>query len=68
MNSAMGILSTLLNIYTTQGGHWSVNAYITAGVTGTLLLVSGTLYLIYEKILLPPLKDIDEPRFTSVSA
>ncbi|KAM4062526.1 DUF1421 multi-domain protein [Hirsutella rhossiliensis] len=31
MNSAMGLLSTLLNVYTTHGGHWSVTAKITAG-------------------------------------
>ncbi|CZT07752.1 uncharacterized protein RCO7_11239 [Rhynchosporium graminicola] len=41
-NSAIGFLTTIINIYTARGGHWSITAIVTAAVTGgctTFMLV-----------------------------
>ena len=34
LNSFAGLISTLVNVYSQQGGNWSVTAWITAAVTG----------------------------------
>ncbi|CZT08633.1 uncharacterized protein RAG0_13624 [Rhynchosporium agropyri] len=40
--AAIGFLTTIINIYTARGGHWSITAIVTAAVTGgctTFMLV-----------------------------
>ncbi len=64
LNSAMGFLSTLLNVYSQQSGHWSVTAITTASVIGLWLLVSSISSYIYQVVLLPPLET--EHEFASV--
>lgn len=48
VNSATGFINTLINVYTAHGGSWSVTAIVTASVTGSLALISGLLFLIYN--------------------
>ncbi|KJZ70592.1 hypothetical protein HIM_10021 [Hirsutella minnesotensis 3608] len=48
MNSAMGLMSTLLNVFTIQDGHWSVTAKINTGVTAGWLLISSFLYILVD--------------------
>lgn len=55
LNSAMGFLSTLLNVYSMQHGHWSVTAITTASVIGLWLLISAVSSSIYH-IIMPPLE------------
>ena len=47
LNSLVGLVTTLINVYTTQGGHWSVTAVVTASVTAFITLVTVTLYVLY---------------------
>ncbi|KAJ5642528.1 hypothetical protein N7490_006528 [Penicillium lividum] len=48
MNAAAGLLTTLVNVYTSRGGHWSVMAIATTIVTGSALVVFSTLLVIYK--------------------
>jgi hypothetical protein len=47
LNSLVGLALTLINVYTTQGGHWSITAVVTATVTAFITLVTVTLYVLY---------------------
>jgi hypothetical protein len=51
INSATGLLNTLINVYTARGRLWSVTATVTAAVTGTFAFISGTLFLVYNNWL-----------------
>ncbi|KAJ9130187.1 hypothetical protein NKR23_g12311 [Pleurostoma richardsiae] len=55
-NSAMGLLTTLLNVYAVHGGDWSVTAIVTAAIIGTWLAASCTLYIVYDQCLLKKLR------------
>jgi hypothetical protein len=43
-----GLITTLVNVYTAQKGVWSVTARVTAIVTGSCMVVSGCLFLLYN--------------------
>lgn len=47
-NAAAGLLTTLVNIYTSRSGNWSVMAIVTAVVTGLTLVVFSFLLCIYK--------------------
>jgi hypothetical protein len=47
LNSLIGLFTTLINVYVTQGGHWSVTAAINAAVTAFITLISAILYWLY---------------------
>ncbi|OQD78090.1 hypothetical protein PENANT_c090G11601 [Penicillium antarcticum] len=49
-NAAAGLLTTLVNIYTSRSGHWSVMAIVTIVVT-TLLMMAFSLLFAYYKFL-----------------
>lgn len=57
IKSAMGLLSTVLSIYTDQKGQWSITAVLTGVMIGCWLLFSVTLYWKYYTIL----EDIQNP-------
>jgi hypothetical protein len=44
----MGLVNTLINVYTAQGGSWSVTATVTAAVTASFAGISGALVLLYN--------------------
>ncbi|GJN67152.1 hypothetical protein PLICBS_001176 [Purpureocillium lilacinum] len=56
LHSLMGLISTLLNVYGTQEGQWSITAIISVAIIGTCLISSTTAYVTYEYVLLPKLK------------
>jgi hypothetical protein len=46
LNSLVGLITTLINVYTTQGGRWSVTAIITAAITASITLFT-VVYMLY---------------------
>jgi hypothetical protein len=48
LNSFAGFISTLVNVYSQQGGDWSVTARVTAIVTGSCMVVMGLLFAVYN--------------------
>ena len=61
-NSAMGLISTFLNVYSMQDGQWSITAIITVSIIGAWFLASCVLFTLYKGLLLPRLKDIRWPQ------
>ena len=60
LNSLIGLITTLINVYTTQDGHWSVTAVMTAAVTSFITLVSVILYALYAYWTKPAWKEHDK--------
>lgn len=52
LNSFAGLISTLINVYSQQKGHWSTTAWITAAVTGGVMAITGVLFGLYNFWLL----------------
>lgn len=48
MNAAAGLLTTLVNVYSSRNGSWSIIAIVTTIVTGLTLAVFSTLFVIYK--------------------
>ena len=53
VNSGMGLLSTVVNVYSMQDGNWSITAVITGSIILGCLVVSGALYLYLEQFVIP---------------
>jgi hypothetical protein len=49
---------SLTNIYTAQGGNWSMTAVITVAVIGAWTVIMGTFFAIYELWVLRKLKKL----------
>jgi hypothetical protein len=47
LNSAVGLITTLVNIYTARGGRWSATSIVTASATGICALITSVLYVSY---------------------
>jgi hypothetical protein len=47
----IGLITTLINIYTAQGRLWSITAIITVSAIGTCTVVLFVLYLVYTWLL-----------------
>jgi hypothetical protein len=47
INSTIGLITTLVNVYTTQCGSWSITSVLTAAATATTTLVTLIMYLLY---------------------
>ena len=56
LNSLAGLVSTLISVYGQKGGYWSVQAMITACVTGGVCGIAGILYLLYNFVFLAQVK------------
>lgn len=52
LNSFAGLISSLINVYSQQDGHWSTTAWITAAVTGGVMLITSVLFGLYNFWLL----------------
>ncbi|KAL3459607.1 hypothetical protein BJX64DRAFT_279113 [Aspergillus heterothallicus] len=48
LNTAAGMLTSLINIYTAKGGNWSVMALLAVIVSGVLAVSSAGLMLVYK--------------------
>lgn len=62
LNAAAGLLTTLVNVLTSQSGSCSIMALMTFLVTGVTLVVFGTLSIIYKFFRLKKLIKQDELR------
>ncbi len=47
-NSAIGFITTIINIYTVRSGFWSVTAIVTAAVTGSWTTIMLALLVAYD--------------------
>lgn len=56
LNSFAGLISTLVNVYSQQGGDWSVTAWVTAAVTGGCMVITGILFALYNFWVLDKVK------------
>ncbi|KAF8862724.1 hypothetical protein BDZ45DRAFT_585061 [Acephala macrosclerotiorum] len=56
LHSVVGLVTTLVNIYTVQGGHWSVTAKVTVIVIGLCTGNMSLLYLVYNHWILEKMK------------
>ncbi|KAF4634582.1 hypothetical protein G7Y89_g3529 [Cudoniella acicularis] len=56
LHSLTGLITTLINIYTAQGRHWSVTAKITIIVIGLCTGNMTVLYLVYNHWILEKMK------------
>jgi hypothetical protein len=48
LNAASGLIATLINVYTAQGGSWSIMALMATIVTALTVSVSLGLFIIYR--------------------
>jgi len=60
LNSAAGLLTTIINIYTARNGFWSVTAIVTAAITCSCTTFLLTLFLVYDTWLLKKVKEDHE--------
>ncbi|TVY56181.1 hypothetical protein LSUE1_G009381, partial [Lachnellula suecica] len=56
LNSFAGLISTLVGVYSQQGGAWSVTARVTAIVTGACMMVMAALFGVYNWVVLGRVK------------
>lgn len=56
MHSAMGLGSSLLNVYSMQDGQWSITAIITVVVIGLWFVLSIALFVLYDRFMVPGLR------------
>ncbi|CAG8926434.1 unnamed protein product [Penicillium salamii] len=52
LNTAIGLLTMLVNVYISWSGHWSIIAIVTIVVIGALLIVFSLLFIYYKFIKL----------------
>lgn len=62
MHSAIGLGTAILNIYSIQGGQWSITAIVTVSIVGSWFVISVGLYILYNFVLLPRLKELPGTR------
>jgi hypothetical protein len=60
MNAAAGLATTLINIYTARSGNWSVMALVTTVMTGSTLLVSSLLAVVFKFFMLKKIEEQHE--------
>ncbi|CAP87009.1 Pc24g01010 [Penicillium rubens Wisconsin 54-1255] len=60
LHAAAGLLTTVINVCTSQGGDWSVMAIITTAVTGATLLSCSALLALYKFYRLERVRKEDE--------
>ena len=59
LNAVVGVLNTLINVYTAKDGEWSVPAITTVIVTSICAGTSLVLFLVYNWLLYQVKKDHD---------
>lgn len=62
MHSAVGLGTAILNVYSIQSGQWSITAIVTVSIVGAWFVISTGLYVMYNFILLPRLKELPSTR------
>ena len=70
LNAAAGLLTTLINIYTSRGGQWSVMSIVTTVITGMTFCTFLALLVFFKFFKLRKVIQDDEKRLaqgTSIS-
>jgi hypothetical protein len=67
LHSLIGLITTLINIYTAQGGHWSAAAKITVIMIGVCTGNMSMLYLVYNNWILEKMKTTRDRAFARKS-
>ena len=67
LHSLISLITTLINVYTAQGGHWSVNAKITVIVISIYTGNMSVLYLVYNHWVLEKMKTSHDKAFARQS-
>lgn len=62
LNAVIGIVNTLINVYTAKDGEWSVSARITIIMTSACAGLSLVLFLVYNNWLLYRVKKDHETK------
>ncbi|KAH8800716.1 hypothetical protein F5884DRAFT_890323 [Xylogone sp. PMI_703] len=57
LNAATGLMTTVINVYGSKGGHWSITALVTAYVSAFVLVVTLVLYKLYVGRIKPDWKE-----------
>ena len=65
LHAVAGLITTLVNVYSAQGGAWSVTATITAIVTSVCTGTMLALYLVYNNWLLAGVKKSHEQELSA---
>jgi hypothetical protein len=60
LNSLAGAISTLVNVYAQQDGTWSLTAKITIIVVGSIGIINGGLFVLYEYWMLERVRSTHE--------
>ena len=48
LNSIAGLISTLINVYSQQGGRFSITAKVTVAATASCTVITAILYFLYN--------------------
>jgi hypothetical protein len=56
LHSTVGLINTLVNVYTAQDGHWSVTAKIVVVIVSLCMASMSVLTLVYKNWLLEKIK------------
>jgi hypothetical protein len=56
LNSATGLITTFINVYTAQSGYYSITAKVTLIVTGSCMVVTAVLFALYNFLILRRVK------------
>ena len=63
LNALAGLISTLINVYTQQGGRYSITATITVVATGACTIIMAVLFLVYNYLILGHVKRVHDREF-----
>lgn len=67
LHSLAGLISTFVNVYSSQHGTWSVTAWATAAATGGAMLINGTLFSVYNFSILAKVKKSHQEEMEQVN-
>ena len=63
LNSAAGLLTTVVNVYTAQKGVWSKSAVIAGSVTGGVMVIAAAIFGLYNFWALEKVRDSHEREY-----
>ena len=65
LNALAGLISTLINVYSQQGGRYSITAKVTVIVTGSCTVAMAILFLFYNYWVLAQVRRAHEKVFAA---
>ncbi|PGG98659.1 hypothetical protein AJ80_09496 [Polytolypa hystricis UAMH7299] len=67
LNSFIGLINTIINVYTAKDGHWSVMAIVTATATALLTVAMLASLILYNFFLLRQIREDHEAQVNAMS-